>query len=328
VSQHKKRTFTDSEAVRSRVPLMVGIVGPSGCGKTYSALRLATGIRKVFGGDIYVVDTESKRALHYADHFKFRHVPFGAPFSPSDYLDVLEYCAGKGASAVVVDSMSHEHEGPGGVLEWHALEVERLTKGDETKAHRLSSLAWSAPKQDRRRLINSILQLDLNVIFCFRAKDKIKPDGQGDIRQLGWMPIGGADYIYEMTVNFLLPPAANGVPTWRGLTREQEPFFKAPPKQFVELLADTRSLDETIGEGMAKWAAGNGEGNGARSAKTGKVDKAGADALVAELVEQGIETPRARSNWMKRILKRNVEDASELTASELSLCMQAAKESA
>jgi ABC-type sulfate/molybdate transport systems ATPase subunit len=74
------RTFTDSPAVRESVPLLVGLMGASGSGKTYSALRIATGMQRVAGGEIFVIDTESKRSLHYADTFKFRHVPFDAPF--------------------------------------------------------------------------------------------------------------------------------------------------------------------------------------------------------------------------------------------------------
>ncbi len=43
------RTFTLKPAVRTQVPLLLGIVGASSSGKTYSALRLATGMAKVFG---------------------------------------------------------------------------------------------------------------------------------------------------------------------------------------------------------------------------------------------------------------------------------------
>ena len=85
------RTFEAKPAARESVPLLVGLMGPSGCGKTMSALRLATGMQSVTGGEIYVIDTESRSALHYADDFTFQHVPFGAPFSPLDYLDAIEY---------------------------------------------------------------------------------------------------------------------------------------------------------------------------------------------------------------------------------------------
>src|SRR5689334_3112922 len=86
------RTFTALPAKRTKVPLFIGLFGPSGCGKTMSALRIATGIAEVTGGDVYVVDTEAGRALHYADRFKFQHMPFEAPFGSLDYLQVVRQC--------------------------------------------------------------------------------------------------------------------------------------------------------------------------------------------------------------------------------------------
>mgnify|MGYP003345991438 CR=1 FL=1 len=40
------------------MPLLIGIMSPSGGGKTFSALRLATGMRRVYGGDIYGIDPQ------------------------------------------------------------------------------------------------------------------------------------------------------------------------------------------------------------------------------------------------------------------------------
>ena len=120
------RQFTDSKAERTFSPLLLGLTGPSGCGKTRTALRLAAGVQKVLGGEIFHIDTEAKRALHYAEDFSFRHVPFGPPFSPGDYLQAIQHCAKKGAGVIIIDSMSHEHEGPGGVLESHAAELMRM----------------------------------------------------------------------------------------------------------------------------------------------------------------------------------------------------------
>src|SRR4051812_34294852 len=120
------RTFDDRPATREKTPILVGLVGPSGTGKTYSALRLAAGFQRVSGGETYLIDTEARRALHYAEKFTFRHRAFGAPFSPLDYLSAIEHCVKKGATTIIVDSMSHEHEGPGGVLEMHTAEHARL----------------------------------------------------------------------------------------------------------------------------------------------------------------------------------------------------------
>ena len=254
------RTFEDVEAKRGAVPLMVGLVGPSGSGKTFSALRLATGIQRVTGGDIFVIDTESRRALHYADQFKFRHVEFRAPFGPLDYLEAIEYCVQRGAKAVIVDSMSHEHEGPGGVLEQHAEEVLRQARRedgtiDEAKAERVKLGAWAKPKAARRRMINTILQMPVSSIFCFRAKEKLEIKTGQQPKSRGWMPIAGEEFVFEMTINCLMLPKAGGIPTWQSNESGELATMKLP-RQFEAVFADPVPLSEDHGETMAKWAQG------------------------------------------------------------------------
>jgi energy-coupling factor transporter ATP-binding protein EcfA2 len=251
------RTFEDKAATREQTPLLVGLVGPSGSGKTYSALRLATGIQRVTGGEVYFIDTEARRALHYADQFKFRHLEFKAPFGPLDYLAAVEHCVRKGAKTIVIDSVSHEHEGPGGVLEMHAAEVDRLSRGDESKADRVKMLAWQRPKSERRRLLNTLLQIPANFLFCFRAKEKIKVVAGKNPVQLGWMPIAGEEFVYEMSLNCLLYPAGNGVPVWKPAEEGEKAMIKLP-MQFREVFARAEPLSEEIGERLARWAAGDG----------------------------------------------------------------------
>lgn len=230
---------------------MVGLIGPSGTGKTYSALRLAAGFQRVTGGETFFIDTEARRALHYADKFKFRHVAFGAPFSPLDYLDAINHCVAKGATTIIVDSMSHEHEGPGGVLEMHTAEHKRLGGKEGTKL-----LAWSKPKQDRRRLINSILQVpNCNFVFCWRAKEKLKIERGKDPVNLGFMPIAGEEFVYEMTLKCLLLPGANGIPVWASNEVGERMMIKLP-EQFRQTFASTPQLTEDIGQQLASWAAG------------------------------------------------------------------------
>lgn len=252
------RIFQAKPAQREQVPLLIGLVGPSGSGKTFSALRLATGIQQVVGGDIIVIDTEAKRSLHYADQFKFRHLEFGAPFGSLDYLDALQYCASERAGVVVVDSMSHEHEGPGGLLEQHEAEIERISKGDHGKRDGANMLAWARPKAARRQLINTMLQMTIPaMIFCFRAKEKVKlvknEKGKQEPQNQGWMPIAGEEFIYEMTLNALLLPTSNGKPTWNPDERGERQMVKMP-RQFDTM---TGQLDEAMGRRMAEWARGN-----------------------------------------------------------------------
>lgn len=301
-----KRAFEYNDAVRQRVPLMIGLVSPSGGGKTFSALRLATGIQRVSGGDIAVVDTESNRALHYADQFKFKHVPFHPPFSPLDYLAVIEHCVAMGATTLVVDSTSHEHESIGGVLEWHQAEIERLSKGDKSKIHKVQMLAWSAPKAARRRLINRILQLPINCIFCFRAKQKLKITPGKEPEELGWMAISGEEFIFEMTVNLLLPPNSGGVPQILSSYPGERATIKTP-RQFSHMFQQSKPLDEEIGQEMAEWAAGDKDDS---FDKLVEAYEACANASsFADLEKVRRESWAKLSKVRKSTLKRAVDDA-------------------
>jgi hypothetical protein len=253
------RTFETTPAVRSQVPLLIGLVSPSGAGKTYSALRLATGIQRVCGGEVFAIDTESRRALHYADKFKFQHTPFGAPFGPLDYLAAVEHCVKLGAKTIILDSISHEHEGPGGVLEMHEAEIDRMMKAWSTTREKVQLGAWAKPKQERRRLINSLLQIPCNFILCFRAKPKLKVERGKEPTELGWMPIAGDEWMFEMTLQCLLMPGAQGIPTWNPDGEGEKKIVKLP-EQFKTIFLDKfdgKPLNEDIGQALALWAAGD-----------------------------------------------------------------------
>jgi ABC-type dipeptide/oligopeptide/nickel transport system ATPase subunit len=254
-SNSTARVFDDKPAVREATPLLLGLIGPSGSGKTYSALRLATGIQRISGGDIFVIDTESRRALHYAEKFKFRHVQFGAPFGSLDYLAAIDHCIKKGAKTIIVDSMSHEHEGPGGVLEQHAAETKRLAAAWRVSEEKAQMSAWGPCKADRRRMINTILQFNANFIFCFRAKEKLKIVSGKPPENLGFMPIAGEEFVFEMVAKCLLLPGASGVPTWESNWAGERMMMKMP-EQFKQLFATRKALDEDTGQEMALWAAG------------------------------------------------------------------------
>ena len=251
------RQFKATQAKREMVPMLVGLTGPSGCGKTYSALRLATGMQRITGGDIYVIDTEARRALHYADQFTFKHLELTEPFSPLDYLEAIEYCQKQGAKIIIVDSLSHEHEGPGGVLEMHDAELDRMAgKTDFAKRNKMTFTAWAKPKAQRRKLINAILRLGVNGIFCFRAKEKIKIVKGKDPIHLGWQGICGDEFLYEMTINCLLYPGSGGVPNWKPDERGEAVMLKKPA-HLASVFKDGQPLSEETGERLARWAQGD-----------------------------------------------------------------------
>lgn len=250
--------FTFRPAVREQTPLLVGIVGPSGSGKTMSALRLATGIQSVVGGKIAAIDTEARRMLHYAERFDFEYLEFGAPFGSDRYLAAVQAAVGMGAKTIIVDSMSHEHEGPGGHLDYHDQEVKRLMEEGGFRSEYAAQIpAWTRPAARRRRLINGLLQVPVNMIFCFRAKEKIKlvkRGGKTEPVELGWQAIAGEEFVYEMTDRFLLVPGCQGRPAF-----DKEAWDTGVPKlpdEHREFFPENAQLDESIGAQLAQWALG------------------------------------------------------------------------
>lgn len=251
-----KRQFNLTKGERGAVPVWVGLSGPSGGGKTYSALRLATGIQSVLGGSIAVIDTEARRALHYSDLFEFEHCHMDPPFGSADFLAAVRYCREQGHRNLVIDSLTHEHSGPGGLLDFHESELDRLTKGDNSKRESLKFLAWQKPKKMRDLLIEAMVQMDGNFICCFRSKPSTKLVKKGkktEMIQQGFMPITGDEWPFRMTVNLLLPPHSDGVPEWKSEYAGEKMMMKLP-EQLKPIFLPARQLDEKVGSDLAEWA--------------------------------------------------------------------------
>lgn len=253
------RKFQAAPGVRRAAGLLISIVAPSSAGKTVSALRLAMGIQSVCGGEVDVIDTENGRALAYADRYKFNHVPFDPPYSPDDYFEIIQFCVARGTKTIVIDQASFEHEGAGGVLEWHEREIERLLKmwRDSTR-DKVQLAAWQAPKAARTHLINEIQRMNVNLIFTFRAKEKLKIVPGKPPRELGWQAISGDEWMYAMSLQFLLTPGSDGRPTWQSDLPSERAVMKLP-MQFREMFNRDKpaQLDEEAGRRLALWAAGD-----------------------------------------------------------------------
>lgn len=303
--QRKIRTFEDEPAVRGRVPLWIGLFGWSGCGKTMSALRLATGIQRVVGGEVFGVDSELERMKHYAPPpglkpipgktFAFRHVALKAPFNPYSYLDAYEHCVKQGAKVIVVDSKSHEHNGIGGYLE--------MAEATGIK----SAGKWSAPAAERLQVKNRAMQLPVHFIFCFRGKNKIKVIRGEEPEQLGTMPESGNDWIYEMTAQCLLRPRSGGVPDWYANGQGEDQAMKLT-EPFKHLLTTGESLSEDMGEAMARWAQGGPMGIYETLAT--EIGQASADALsgLGERAKAAMEE-KDRAKRINRLEARALSNA-------------------
>lgn len=236
--------------------LLIAIAGPQASGKTVSALLLATGITQVTGGKICLIDTENKRALRYAKDFKFNHMPFDPPFSPLRYLEAIEFAEKSGygeGDVIIIDSTSHEHEGPGGVLEMHEKFLDEKCGNDWAKREKLKFTAWIKPKQDRTRAIQMGLQRSrAHIILCFRAKEKtamVKVGGKTEVVMDGFQPIGGEEYFFEMDITMILPEGAQGRPDWSAKAARINEYGEGPLKK---LLHGTGQISIETGRRLAE----------------------------------------------------------------------------
>jgi hypothetical protein len=236
------------QAVREHVGLLIGLIGPSGSGKTYSAMRMASGIVGP-GNRFAVIDTESRRSLHYADQFSFDMAELHEPFTPDAYREAIMAADKAGYKAIVVDSMSHEWSGPGGVLEMADAELNRMAGDNYQKREACKMASWIKPKTAHKGMVQRLLQVKNTLILCFRAEEKVKMEkdekGKTVIVPIGFQPICDKNLPYELTVSFLMTPDAPGMPKPLKLQEQHRSIFPLD-----------KPINEESGKRVAEWAAG------------------------------------------------------------------------
>jgi hypothetical protein len=251
-------------ATRGEEPLLLGMIGPPGGGKTLSSLKLAKGIQSVRGGEIIVIDTEGGRSRKYNDQIPFNIVEL--PNAKSDiFLEAIRAQVATNPAAIVVDSMSDEHEM---YLEWHDAEVKNFG-GNEWAA-------WSKPKAARKKLITGILKIKTPLIFTFRAREKTKqnPDArnkQDKIINIGWQPVAPLEIVHTLDLACLLPPRADGVPVWKS-DKIGEDFVLKLPNYLAPFIEQGKPLSEAMGAAFARWARGDTAAPSVRQPAVGAVD--------------------------------------------------------
>jgi hypothetical protein len=182
------------KAVKYNSRLRLALAGPSGSGKTYTALTLATALAD--GGEVAVIDTERGSASKYADLFTF-DVNELENFNPQNYINAIHEAEQADYAVLVIDSLSHAWNGPGGLLE----QVENITKRSNSKN---SFNAWGEATPLQNRLIDTITRSKLHIICTMRTKTEyvIEPNAYGKSapRKVGTAPVQRADVEYEFDV--------------------------------------------------------------------------------------------------------------------------------
>lgn len=178
---------------RAGARIVVAFAGVSGSGKTYTALQFACGLA---GGDpskVGMLDTENRRGMLYADVLSspFLYAPIEPPFSPARMIDAIDEFAKAGIEVLVVDSVSHEYEGTGGILEMQA-KMPRGPKG------------WQIVKDKHKRFVNRLLQAPFHVVVCVRAREKTDFTDAANPKSKGIEPIQEKNFMFEMTASLLL----------------------------------------------------------------------------------------------------------------------------
>lgn len=261
-------TFTIRPAVRIGTPIIVGIKGPSKSGKTYSAHRLARGLAN--GGRVVMLNAEGARGHQYADTFKYDACDIDAPFSYERYTEALVEISKLKPACVIVDSVSHAHDGPGGMIEQHDEEVKRRSGGDPKKAERVNWAAWIKPKEHEGKFIYQMLSMDCPIILCFRAKEKIKIVPGKEPIDLGYQAIASDRIEFETLFSLLLPPRSKGVPDL-SLSDLREPF---------DTMIGQEAVSEALGKRLADWARGAPAPAAAPAAGAPAKSEGGSDGLL------------------------------------------------
>jgi hypothetical protein len=150
-----------TKATRKKAKLRLALTGASGSGKTYSALLLATGL----GGRIAVIDTERESASLYADEFEFDTLCLEPNYTPEKFIAAIEAAEAAGYDVLVIDSITHEWQGTGGVLEL----VDHIAK---SKFKGNTWAAWNELTPRHRRFLDKILQSSMHVIATMRSKSE------------------------------------------------------------------------------------------------------------------------------------------------------------
>ena len=180
------------KAERKKAKIKLGLQGPSGSGKTFSALLLAYGLTEDWS-KIVVIDTENHSASLYAHLGEYNVLHLQAPFSPEKYIDAIRHCITAGVEVIIIDSISHEWEGNGGILETHS----QMTGNSFT--------AWAKLTPRHNAFVQEILQSPVHILATIRAKqDYVLVDKNGKMvpEKVGLKGITREGMDYEFTIVF------------------------------------------------------------------------------------------------------------------------------
>lgn len=188
------------KASRKKAKIRLGLSSVSGGGKTYSALLIAKGLVNGDLSKVAVIDSENGSADLYADLGPYQVIHLAPPFSPERYIEAISTCLKAGIEVIILDSISHEWEGKGGVLELAD------AMGGQFQS------AWKTLTPRHENFKQAILQSPCHMITTVRRKqdyvlqEKVNKNGktvQAPVK-VGLKEVTREGWEYELTINLEL----------------------------------------------------------------------------------------------------------------------------
>ena len=182
------------KAERRKAKLRLAISGPAGSGKTFGALQIAFGI----GGKIALLDTENGSGDLYSALGDYDVCSISAPFSVQKFIDAIKDAENSGYDVLILDSISAEWAGTGGLLNLHT---------QITSANRANSYAaWGQITPKHNAFIDAIIASKLHIICTIRSKTEYaqiqNEKGKTEIKKIGLGLVQREGIDYEFTTVF------------------------------------------------------------------------------------------------------------------------------
>ncbi len=267
------------KAKRSQAKMRLGLQGPSGSGKTFSALKIAYGLCDNWDG-IVVIDTEHGSSNLYAHLGHFGTISFEPPYTPEHYMAAIDLAEEFGAEVIIIDSLSHEWEGSGGILDIHA----NMAGNSFTN--------WAKLTPRHNSLVNRILSSSAHIIATIRSKqDYVLMDKNGKAvpEKVGLKGIQRDGVEYEFTTLFELDIKHNAI-----ATKDRTGLFSGRPEF---------RLTESVGKELANWCCCSNE----ESITDPFIDRINATTSVVELVSLYRANPETQAKYYDDYVRRRKE---------------------
>ena len=182
------------KAERRKAKLRLAITGPAGSGKTYGALLVAFGI----SGRIALLDTENGSGDLYSALGDYDICSISAPFSVQKYIEAIKEAENAGYDVLILDSISAEWAGTGGLLNLHT-QITSTNKGN-------SFSAWGQITPRHNAFIDAIINSKIHIIATIRSKTEYaqvqNEKGKAEIKKLGLGLVQREGIDYEFTTVF------------------------------------------------------------------------------------------------------------------------------